>query len=165
MIHKALIGIGSNLDLPAENCLKAISILSKSKEVRVASQSSLYESEPIGNPDQPWFVNAAVEIQTNLNPEELLQYLLNIENQLGRIRKEKWGPRIIDLDILDYEGQIINSSTLTLPHPEMAQRRFVLEPLSEIAGATIHPLKNKTIADLLKEQPNFPIVKKYSPHK
>ncbi|MBT5472417.1 MAG: 2-amino-4-hydroxy-6-hydroxymethyldihydropteridine diphosphokinase [Nitrospina sp.] len=163
MSHKALIGIGSNLGFPAENCVKAISFLSKSKTIRVAAQSSLYESEPIGKSDQPWFVNAAVEVQTNLNPEELLQHLLKIEIQMGRVRKEKWGPRIIDLDILDYEGQIINSKTLTLPHPEMAQRRFVLEPLSEIAGATIHPLKNKTIADLLKEQPKFPVVKKLQP--
>ena len=160
MTHKALIGIGSNLGLAAENCEKAISLLNNSESLQVTAHSSLYQSEPVGKKDQPWFVNGAVEVSTSLNPEQLLQHLLNIENQFGRKRKGKWGPRIIDLDILDYDGKIFNSETLTLPHPEMIQRRFVLEPLSEIAGSTIHPLEKKTILDLLKELPQKPLVKK-----
>ena len=160
MTHKALIGIGSNLGLAAENCEKAISFLNNSESLQVTAHSSLYQSEPVGKKDQPWFVNGAVEVSTSLNPEQLLQHLLNIENQFGRKRKGKWGPRIIDLDILDYDGKIFNSETLTLPHPEMTQRRFVLEPLSEIAGSTIHPLEKKTILDLLKELPQKPLVKK-----
>ena len=158
MTHRALIGIGSNIGLAAENCEKAIALIKKS--ISVTAQSSLYESEPVGKADQDWFVNAAIEVQTTLIPEELLQLLLDIEQQLGRTRKEKWGPRIIDLDILDYEGLIMDSKVLILPHPEMTQRRFVLEPLSQIAGETVHPLKQKTILELLKELPKIPIVKK-----
>ncbi|MBT4127885.1 MAG: 2-amino-4-hydroxy-6-hydroxymethyldihydropteridine diphosphokinase [Nitrospina sp.] len=160
MNHRALIGVGSNIGLAAQNCKKAIELVNKSESVNVTAQSSLYESQPVGKTNQPWFVNSTIEVYTKLGPEELLQYLLNIEQEFGRIRKEKWGARIIDLDILDYEGKIINSKTLTLPHPEMAQRRFVLEPLSEIAGETVHPLEKKTILDLLKEIPKTPVVKK-----
>jgi 2-amino-4-hydroxy-6-hydroxymethyldihydropteridine diphosphokinase len=158
MTHRALIGIGSNIGLAAENCEKAIALINKS--VNVTAQSSLYESEPVGKVNQAWFVNAAIEVHTTLAPEELLQLLLKIEQHFGRTRKEKWGPRIIDLDILDYEGIIMDSKTLTLPHPEMAQRRFVLEPLSEIAGETVHPLEEKMFLDLLKELPKNPVVKK-----
>ena len=160
MTHRALIGIGSNIGLAAENCEKAIALINKPKSVNVTAQSSLYESEPVGKADQAWFVNAAIEVRTTLAPEELLQLLLSIEQDFGRTRKEKWGPRIIDLDILDYEGIIMDSKILTLPHPEMAQRRFVLEPLSEIAGETVHPLEKKTILDLLKKLPKTPVVKK-----
>ncbi|MBC8285227.1 MAG: 2-amino-4-hydroxy-6-hydroxymethyldihydropteridine diphosphokinase [Nitrospinae bacterium] len=160
MTHRALIGIGSNLGSAAENCKRAISLLSESESISLIAQSALYQSEPIGKVDQPWFVNAAIVVHTSLSPENLLQFLLNIEQLLGRIRNEKWGPRIIDLDILDYDGRIINSKTLALPHPEMIHRRFVLEPLSEIAGSTIHPLKEKTILSLLNELPPIPVVKK-----
>ena len=158
MANRALIGIGSNIGLAAENCKKAIALIKKS--ITVTAQSSLYESEPVGKADQAWFVNAAIQVQTTLAPEELLQLLLNIEQEFGRTRKEKWGARIIDLDILDFEGLIMDSKILTLPHPEMTQRRFVLEPLSEIAGETIHPLEKKMISDLLKELPKTPVVKK-----
>ena len=160
MNHRALIGVGSNIGLAAQNCKKAIELVNKSESVNVTAQSSLYESQPVGKTNQAWFVNSTIEVYTKLGPEELLQYLLNIEQEFGRIRKEKWGARIIDLDILDFEGLIMDSKTLTLPHPEMTKRRFVLEPLSEIAGETIHPLKKKMISDLLKELPKTPVVKK-----
>ena len=162
MTHKALIGIGSNLGSPAENCKSAISLLCESDSISLLKQSALYQSEPIGKKNQPWFVNAAIEIQTTLSPESLLKTLLNIEQQMGRTRSEKWGPRIIDLDILDYEGRIINSKPLTLPHPEMLNRRFVLEPLSEISSSVIHPVKKKSIQSLLNELPKIPVVKKIS---
>jgi 2-amino-4-hydroxy-6-hydroxymethyldihydropteridine diphosphokinase len=160
MTHRALIGVGSNIGLAVQNCKKAIELINKSESVNVTAQSSLYESQPVGKKNQAWFVNATIELYTKLGPEELLQLLLNIEQEFGRIRKEKWGARIIDLDILDFEGLIIDSKTLTLPHPEMTKRRFVLEPLSEIAGETIHPLEKKMISDLLKELPKTPVVKK-----
>jgi len=160
MTHRALIGVGSNIGLAAQNCEKAIALVNKSESVNVTAQSSLYESQPVGKTNQSWFVNTTIEVYTKLGPEELLQLLLNIEQEFGRIRNEKWGARIIDLDILDFEGLIIDSKTLTLPHPEMTQRRFVLEPLSEIAGETIHPLKKKMISELLKELPKTPLVKK-----
>ena len=162
MTHKALIGIGSNLGSPQENCKRAISLLCESDSISLLKQSALYQSEPIDKTNQPWFVNAAIEIQTTLSPESLLKTLLNIEQQMGRTRSEKWGPRVIDLDILDYEGRMINSKSLTLPHPEMLNRRFVLEPLSEISGSTIHPVKKKSIKSLLSELPLTPVVKKLS---
>ena len=89
MTHKALIGVGSNLGLAAENCEKAISLLNNSESIQVTAHSSLYQSEPVGKTDQPWFVNGAVGVNTSLTPEELLQYLLNIEHQFGRKREEK----------------------------------------------------------------------------
>lgn len=160
MKYKAFIGIGSNLGSPAENCKKAIRLLNASPDIEVVTESSLYESEPVGKTDQNWFVNAAVAIKTSLTPETLLDAILKIEKDLGRERREKWGPRIIDLDLLAYEDRVIHSNSLILPHPEMTKRRFVLLPLSEFAGDYLHPVKNKTIADLLKELPEYPEVRK-----
>lgn len=160
MKYKALIGIGSNLGIPAQNCEKAIRLLNDTAGIEVTSRSSLYQSEPVGNTEQNWFVNAAAVIKTSLEPESLLNQLLKIEEVLGRVRREKWGPRIIDLDILTYDNLVVNTPDLTLPHPEMAKRRFVLQPLSECAGDYIHPVENKTIHDLLKDLPENPQVKK-----
>lgn len=162
MKYNAFIGIGSNLGVPAENCEKAIRLLSASPEIEVVSRSSLYESEPVGKTDQNWFVNAAVALKTSLTPEALLDEVFKIEKVFGRERLEKWGPRVIDLDLLAYEDRVIDSTSLTLPHPEMTKRRFVLLPLSEFAGDYLHPLKNMTIHDLLKELPETPEVIKIS---
>jgi 2-amino-4-hydroxy-6-hydroxymethyldihydropteridine diphosphokinase len=162
MRYKAFIGIGSNLGVPAENCEQAIRLLKATAEIEVVAQSCLYESEPVGKVDQSWFVNAVVAIRTSLTPEALLDAVLEIEKDLGRERREKWGPRIIDLDLLAYEDYVTSSTGLTLPHPEMTKRRFVLLPLSEIAGDFTHPVENKTILDLLQELPENPQVKKIS---
>ncbi len=160
MQYKAFIGIGSNLGTPAENCENAIRLLDAPPEIEVIARSCLYESEPVGEIKQNWFVNAAVAIKTSLAPDTLLNTILKIEKALGRERREKWGPRIIDLDLLAYEGRVMHSTTLTLPHPEMAKRRFVLLPLDEFAGDYIHPVENKTIHALLKELPKSPQVRK-----
>ncbi len=160
MKYKAFIGIGSNLGVPAENCEKAICLLSASPGIEVVARSSLYESEPVGKTDQNWFVNTAVAIQTSLAPEALLDAIFEIEKAFGRERREKWGPRIIDLDLLAYEDRVLHSEALTLPHPEMTKRRFVLLPLSEFAGDYLHPIENKTIHRLLKELPEIPQVRK-----
>ncbi|MBT6595223.1 MAG: 2-amino-4-hydroxy-6-hydroxymethyldihydropteridine diphosphokinase, partial [Nitrospina sp.] len=128
--------------------------------IEVIARSSLYESEPVGKIEQDWFVNTAVAIRTSLTPEALLNALFKIEKTLGRERREKWGPRIIDLDILAYEDRVIHTTALTLPHPEMTKRRFVLLPLSEFAGDYMHPVENKTIHTLLQELPESPQVKK-----
>ena len=165
MTHRAFIGIGSNLGLPAENCKKAVKLINTPAFIKVIACSSLYHTEPIGEKNQPWFVNAALEVQTSLTAQELLQELLKIEQQFGRTRKMKWEARVIDLDILDYDGKILNSKTLTLPHPEMIHRRFVLEPLNEIAGSRIHPLENKTIMELLNNLPQKQMVKKFQLNK
>ncbi len=162
MRYKAFIGIGSNIGVPAENCEKAIRLLKATTEIDVVAQSCLYESEPVGKTDQSWFVNAVVAIRTSLTPEALLDAVLAIEKDLGRERREKWGPRIIDLDLLAYENYVTSSTDLKLPHPEMTKRRFVLLPLSEFAGEFLHPVENKTIHDLLQELPENPQVKKIS---
>ena len=160
MEYKAFIGIGSNLGIPAENCEQAIRLLHTPPGIEVIARSSLYESEPVGKIEQDWFVNTAVAIRTSLTPEALLNALFKIEKTLGRERREKWGPRIIDLDILAYEDRVIHTTALTLPHPEMTKRRFVLLPLSEFAGDYMHPVENKTIHTLLQELPESPQVKK-----
>ena len=162
MKYKAFVGIGSNLGVPTENCEEAICLLNTSPKIEIVDRSNLYESEPVGEIPQNWFVNTTVAIKTSLDPESLLEELFKIENSLGRKRREKWGPRIIDLDILVYENYVINSATLTLPHPEMTKRRFVLLPLSEFAGDYEHPIENKTISELLKELPENPQVRKIS---
>jgi 2-amino-4-hydroxy-6-hydroxymethyldihydropteridine diphosphokinase len=162
MKYNAFIGIGSNLGIPSENCEKAIRLLNTVSEIEVVARSSLYESEPVGKTDQNWFVNAAVALKTSLTPEALLDAVFKIEKVFGRKRLEKWGPRVIDLDLLAYEDRVIDSTSLTLPHPEMTKRRFVLLPLSEFAGDYLHPLENKTIRDLLKELPEIPEVIKIS---
>ena len=162
MQYTAFIGIGSNLGTPTENCEKAIHLLHAPPEIEVVARSRLYESEPVGKIKQNWFVNATVAIKTSMVPESLLNAIFKIERDLGRERREKWGPRIIDLDLLTYENRVIHSTALTLPHPEMAKRRFVLLPLSEFAGDYMHPVENKTIHTLLKELPETSQVIKMS---
>jgi 2-amino-4-hydroxy-6-hydroxymethyldihydropteridine diphosphokinase len=149
----AYIGIGSNLASPLKNCQRSITLLAKHPNIEVVSHSSFYETEPVGPKDQGWFVNAVAEIRTDLPPLPLLDALLAIEIEMGRIRKMKWGPRIIDLDILLYDNLTIKNDRLEIPHPEMSQRRFVLAPLAELAPDSVHPTANKTIQQLLSELP------------
>lgn len=154
MLHTAYIGIGSNLESPAENCLKATEHLQAHSEVTLVARSSLYQSEPFGIADQNWFVNSTVQLTTALSPEELLQECLFIEQMMGRIRNEKWGPRIIDLDILFYDDLILKQEGLEIPHPGIAERSFVLAPMCEIAPEFIHPKLKKPIQTLLTEIAN-----------
>lgn len=142
------IGIGSNLGSREQNCLKAIALLSENN-ITVTKQSSLYETEPWGVKDQPEFINMAAEASTDLEPLRLLKILKEIEKELGRQETERWGPRAIDLDILLYNDLAINTPELTIPHPSMHIRAFVLKPLSEIAPDKVHPVMGKTIKELL----------------
>lgn len=144
------LGLGSNLKDKRHNLLKAIKELKQSHETKVIKQSSFYKTQPVGKPDQPDFLNAVVLIETSLKPKPLMRQLLALEKKLGRIRKEKWGPRIIDLDILFYNRVVIRQRNLIIPHPRLHQRRFVLEPLAEIAPNLVHPVLKQTIRDLLK---------------
>jgi len=156
----AYIGIGSNLGTPGKNCIEAIEKISNTKDIKIISRSSFYQTEPIGEVQQDWFVNSAIKIKTNLSPTHLLSNLLNIESAMGRTREEKWGPRLIDLDLLFYGNLILRKKGLTLPHPEILKRKFVLIPMSEIAENLVHPTLKKTIKTLLQESSDGTVVKK-----
>jgi len=127
--------------------------------------SSLFETEPVGFRDQPWFLNRVVEVQTALPPEALLKCCLEIEIGHGRIRDVKNGPRTLDLDILLYGDVILSSPYLTIPHPRMTDRKFVLEPLAEIAPEVYHPLLKKSIRSLLAQCPDPSAVHLYAAQK
>lgn len=128
----------------------------------IVTASSLYETAAWGNTGQPAFLNQALAVDTLLNAKQLIRRLLKIEKQLGRIREEKYGPRIIDIDILLFNNEKHNYHFLKLPHPEMQNRRFALLPLAEIAPEILHPVLNKTILQLLADCPDELFVRKYS---
>ena len=131
----AYIGIGSNLDDPVVQVQEAFEELDAIPDSLLAARSSLYSSKPLGPPDQPDYVNAVAALETLLSAEELLQALIDIEDRQGRERNaEKWGSRILDLDLLLYGNKKINTATLTVPHPGLCERDFVIVPLAEIAG-------------------------------
>ncbi len=141
------ISIGSNLGSREENCKRAVSLLAESN-VTIRKQSRMYETEPWGVKDQPPFINMAIEIETDKNPEDLLGILQNIEKHMGKAKTVKWGPRIIDLDMLFYDDLIIDTPQLEIPHPFMHEREFVLKPLAEIAPDKKHPVIGKTVKEM-----------------
>ncbi|HTS43724.1 MAG TPA: 2-amino-4-hydroxy-6-hydroxymethyldihydropteridine diphosphokinase [Puia sp.] len=126
----------------------------------IIQQSSIYETAPWGKKDQPAFLNQALQVQTSVDAVTLMSSLLEIERKMGRIRKEKYGPRIIDIDMLFFNDEILDLPGLAIPHPEIQYRRFVLEPLNEIAPLLMHPVLHKNIHELLKECPDTLEVKK-----
>ena len=135
MTVRAYIGIGSNLDNPVAQVLEAVEELEMIPDTILVARSSLYSGRPMGPEEQPDYVNAVVSLDTLLSADELHQALISIEDQQGRVRDgEKWGARIIDLDLLLYGNSSINTPTLTVPHPGMHERDFVIVPLEEIAG-------------------------------
>src|SRR5579862_1657248 len=150
MPHRAFIGIGSNLGDRKANFLEAIERIQKLPNIRIVKQSSLYESEPLGDA-KTWFVNAVVEIEAEAPAEDLLKRLKSIETAMGRkrVRGKRWGSRIMDLDILFFNNEIINKRNLKIPHPELQNRRFVLAPLSELAPQLVHPKIGATVSELL----------------
>ncbi len=150
MPERVFISIGSNLGDSLLNCKMAARLLQE--RVRVKSSSSFYDTLPWGVTDQPKFVNLAIEIETELKPLELLTFLKSIESRMGRLESEedpRWGPRVIDLDIIFYGDQILDCVELTIPHPLMSDRAFVLVPLSEIIPGFVHPVLKKSVAELL----------------
>jgi len=174
--HIAYLGLGSNVGDREEYIEQAIFLLSKTPGIKVIKKSSNYETEPEGGQsDQPQFLNAAVEVQTTLDPYKLLGIVQDTENALGREREVEWGPRTIDIDILLYDNQVISDDKLQVPHPLLHERVFVLQPLSEIGPKTVHPMLEKTIAELFEERksevgekyddelPGFKEIKKSTP--
>jgi 2-amino-4-hydroxy-6-hydroxymethyldihydropteridine diphosphokinase len=146
---RAYLSIGSNLGGRAENCIIAVARLAHKE--KILKVSDIYETEPWGRTDQPEFMNVAVEIETRLDPHELLEACKRIEEMMGREPGERWGPRVIDLDVLLYEDRVIKDEDLILPHPRMHERRFVLQPLADIAPQVRHPVLKKTAAELLED--------------
>jgi 2-amino-4-hydroxy-6-hydroxymethyldihydropteridine diphosphokinase len=140
------LSLGSNVGDRAGNLHAAIDRLRPFGEV--VSVSSFYETEPVEFTSQPWFLNCAVKLGTDQSPQELLAGILDIERRLGRRRGQLKGPRIIDLDILLFGNAIVDDPGLTIPHPAMHERRFVLEPLAEIAPGVLHPVFQRTIGEL-----------------
>lgn len=151
-MNKAYLLIGGNMGNREQNLGRAVKLLKMAG--RVKNLSGLYETAAWGKTDQPSFLNQAVLLATALKARQLLEAVLHIEEQMGRKREEKYGPRIIDIDILFYDSAIISESGLIIPHPEIQNRRFALEPMNEIAPRLLHPLLKKTVAELLKECPD-----------
>jgi len=148
----AYVGLGSNLENPRQQLARAFQALRKLRESRVIARSSLYSSPPMGPPGQPDYLNAVVALQTRLSAPVLLTALQRIESAQGRVRKQHWGPRTLDLDLLLYADQVSAQPALTLPHPGIATRAFVLYPLAEIAPDLIVTGLGP-IADLLRRCP------------
>jgi 2-amino-4-hydroxy-6-hydroxymethyldihydropteridine diphosphokinase len=142
------IGLGSNLGDREHNLLSAVDALRRTDMVAVRRCSSIYESAPVG-PPQPRFLNAVVELQCNLPAVRLLSLLKQVEQDLGRQRRKKWGPREIDLDILLWDGEVVAEPNLQVPHLELHKRRFALEPLCELVPEALHPVTGERVRDLL----------------
>ncbi|MGD9126428.1 MAG: 2-amino-4-hydroxy-6-hydroxymethyldihydropteridine diphosphokinase [Planctomycetia bacterium] len=156
---KCLVALGSNLEERQTLLNHALASLDQAAGMHLLCASAFYETKPAGGPDrQPNFLNSAALFETTLDPHALLRLLHDTENQLGRVRTEMWGPRTIDLDLLLYENEVIDSPELTLPHPRMGWRRFVLEPAAEIAPEMCHPVIGWTIRQLwehLNQTPRY----------
>ncbi|HYE55171.1 MAG TPA: 2-amino-4-hydroxy-6-hydroxymethyldihydropteridine diphosphokinase [Chitinophagaceae bacterium] len=152
--------IGGNIGDRLKNLQSALEHLAQTGNI--ARRSSVYETAAWGNTDQPAFLNQVIELHTSLPPSDLLQSILKIERQMGRERKEKYDPRTIDIDILLYNDEVLKTDELTIPHPRMHLRRFVLAPLSELAASVLHPVFKKSIDELLLECPDTLTVNKYS---
>ena len=147
---KVHIGLGANLGDRERNIRRALALLNEMNVARVKRVSRLIETEPVGGPEgQGMYLNGAAEIETDLSPYDLLEALKTIEVSVGRMERERWAPREIDLDILLYENEIVRAPTLEIPHPRMCQREFVLRPLAEIAPGLVHPVTLMSIAQHL----------------
>ena len=156
----AYVGVGSNLGDRLHWCRLALREVTRLPHTALLQRSALYESEPWGRADQPWFLNGVLRIETGLSPQELLDGLLRIEDRCGRCRLERWGPRNLDLDLLLYDQVVLDGPRLCLPHPRLHLRRFVLEPLVELDPGLRHPVLGCTVEELLAALPAGPRVRR-----
>lgn len=149
----AYIGVGSNIGDKLSNCKHSLQRIEQLPGCEVSACSDLFKTEPEGFTGHDWYANCVAEVKTTCTPMQLLESLLAIEHDMGRRRSRRWEPRIIDLDILLFGQEIIESSDLVVPHPLLCKRRFVLEPLAQLAPKLIHPALNITIEELLNQLP------------
>jgi 2-amino-4-hydroxy-6-hydroxymethyldihydropteridine diphosphokinase len=148
----ALIGLGSNLGNRKANLDGAVEALRETPGITVQAISSFHETRPVGGPSgQGDYLNAAAALETTLDPFALLHRLQEVESNFGRVRAERWGPRSLDLDLLLYDDLVVETAELTVPHPAMSTRRFVLEPLAEISPTAVHPRTGRTIAEMIDD--------------
>jgi 2-amino-4-hydroxy-6-hydroxymethyldihydropteridine diphosphokinase len=161
MAEPVFLSLGSNVGDRSANLRAAIERLGDHGAVRAVS--GFYETEPVGLHDQPWFLNCVLTLETDDAPEALLKKVLAIEQEMGRLRTRDKGPRSIDIDILLFGDRVVDGRELKIPHPAMHQRRFVLEPLAEIAPEALHPQLRKTARELLADLPPGRIVRRLKP--
>lgn len=145
---RAFVGLGSNLGDRKANIDSSVELLGEAEGVEVIKRSSKYETEPVG-PIQPWFINSVTEIETSLSPGELLDRCKEVEKRIGRVDSLHWGPRLVDLDLLLYGNRVVNSEKIKLPHPQLAERLFVLLPLLELEPDLVHPELDTPLKELL----------------
>ncbi|TDT51349.1 2-amino-4-hydroxy-6-hydroxymethyldihydropteridine diphosphokinase [Fonticella tunisiensis] len=149
-MNRVYIAFGSNIGDRRKAVDEALSLIEQ-RGMSIIKKSGIYETEPYGYKNQPPFINGVIEVETSLSCREVLKELLDIEAGLGRVREFKWGPRIIDLDIIFYNDEVYNEEDLKVPHPDMHNREFVLKPLCDIAPDFMHPILNKRVIELYQE--------------
>ena len=161
----AYLGLGSNLGERLENLKRSIGLLLKNPNIELVACSNIYETAPLGGPEQGPFLNACISIQTTLPPVSLLREMQHVENVMKRIREVRWGPRIIDLDLLVYEKTIVNTPFLQLPHPRIIERDFVLVPLANIASDLSISGTGQTVGQVLANRTGNPDINYYCSQK
>jgi len=152
--HRVFLSLGSNMGDRLAYVNKAISYLRENDRIRIINESKFYETEPYGNVNQDKFINSSIELMTLHTPTELLTFCKNLERMSGRVETEHWGPRPLDIDIIFYDDKTVDLPNLTIPHADMCNRKFVLEPLNEIAPYFRHPVNMKTVSELYLELEN-----------